>query len=148
MMTQQPPGMPPHRLSLEDESHLSLIATFHYVLAGLYLVGIVFVILHAAIMITVFSQQPGAGQGQMMPGEVKWIFYLMYAVISAFLLLMCAGNVASARYLKQRINRTFSFVIAGLNCVWFPFGTVLGIFSFIVLSRPPVRQSYEARPRI
>jgi len=29
----------------------------------------------------------------------------------------------------------FSLVVAGLNCLQFPFGTVLGVFTFVVLLR-------------
>jgi len=38
----------------------------------------------------------------------------------------------------------FSLIIAGINCVQFPFGTVLGVFTFVVLLRDSVRELYEA----
>jgi hypothetical protein len=44
-------------------------------------------------------------------------------------------NFMSARYLGQRRKRTFSIVTAGLNCISFPLGTALGVFTIIVLSR-------------
>jgi len=49
----------------------------------------------------------------------------------------------SARNMPRRRGRTFSFVTAGLLCLQMPLGTVLGVFTFIVLSRETVRAGYE-----
>ena len=38
----------------------------------------------------------------------------------------------------------FSLVVAGLNCMGFPFATVLGVFTFLVLLRESVVELYEA----
>jgi hypothetical protein len=38
----------------------------------------------------------------------------------------------------------FSLVIAGVNCASFPLGTLLGVFTFIVLLRASVRSLYPA----
>lgn len=39
----------------------------------------------------------------------------------------------------------FHFVI---NCTFFPYGTVLGVFTIIVLQRPTVKMTYAANTRI
>ncbi len=46
--------------------------------------------------------------------------------------------------MRKRKHRIFSFVVAGVNCLQFPFGTALGIFTFIVLSRVGVKMDYDA----
>ena len=38
----------------------------------------------------------------------------------------------------------FSLVVAALDCMGFPFATVLGVFTFIVLLRDSVAELYEA----
>jgi hypothetical protein len=50
--------------------------------------------------------------------------------------------IASGRFLKQRKNYTFSFIIACFSCAAFPFGTILGVFTIIVLSRDSVKRIY------
>ena len=35
-------------------------------------------------------------------------------------------------------------IVAGLNCVHIPLGTVLGVFTLVVLMRDSVRESYDA----
>lgn len=50
--------MPPSQINLEDESHLGILSIFHFVLGGLYLLGIFFLVGHFMIMSMVF-QMPG-----------------------------------------------------------------------------------------
>jgi hypothetical protein len=52
--------------------------------------------------------------------------------------------------MAKRRGRVFSFVVAAILCLFMPFGSVLGIFTIIVLNRLSVRQLYEmesATPR-
>jgi len=50
--------MPPNRINPEDESHLGILSVFHFVLGGLYLLGILFLVGHFMIMSMVF-EMPG-----------------------------------------------------------------------------------------
>jgi uncharacterized membrane protein YfcA len=49
----------------------------------------------------------------------------------------------SGRYLAQRRRRMFSLVMAVVMCLMMPFGTILGIFTLIVLSRNSVQRLYR-----
>jgi hypothetical protein len=40
----------------------------------------------------------------------------------------------------------FSLVIAGVQCMFAPFGTALGVFTIIVLTRDSVRRQYPDYP--
>ena len=42
----------------------------------------------------------------------------------------------------KRRKRMFSYVMAAILCAFMPFGTVLGVFTLIVLGRESVRQLY------
>ena len=44
-------------------------------------------------------------------------------------------NLCTAHYLKRRKARTFCMVVAGLGCILIPYGTLLGVFTLIVLGR-------------
>lgn len=54
--------------------------------------------------------------------------------------------IVSGRSIKRRRRRVFSLIVAGLSCLFFPFGTALGVFTFIVLLRPSVERLYRAVP--
>ena len=62
--------------------------------------------------------------------------------MGALLLVCLVLNALSAMFLRQRTHRIFSVVIAALDCLQIPFGTVLGVFTIIVLLRESVRELY------
>ena len=78
------------------------------------------------------------------------IFGLMFTLIPAVIILggwILAGFIVAAGYfLSKRRHYTFCLVVAGVECVFIPFGTVLGIFAIIVLVRPTVKPLFEAGP--
>ncbi len=67
---------------------------------------------------------------------------VFYFTGGAFIVTAMAVNVLSGMFLLRRRHRVFSLVIAGFNCMWFPFGTALGVFTFIVLLRESVTRLY------
>ena len=68
---------------------------------------------------------------------------LFYLVFGAFIIVKIVMNLMSARYLGQRKNKVFSMVTAALNCLSVPLGTILGVFTLIVLSRQSVDVTYR-----
>ena len=52
--------------------------------------------------------------------------------------------VYSGRCLACRTRRVFSMVMGGISCVQVPFGTILGVFTLVVLQRPSVKALYAA----
>jgi hypothetical protein len=53
--------------------------------------------------------------------------------------------VAGRRVARQR-SRIFCMVVAAMNCTVFPFGTALGVFTLIMLSKNSVKMMYEQSP--
>jgi Na+-driven multidrug efflux pump len=51
-------------------------------------------------------------------------------------------TIVSGRNIGQRRARTFSLVVAGINCLWVPLGTALGVCTLIVLMRESVNKLY------
>jgi hypothetical protein len=129
-----------------DVDHLNLLAIFHFIGAGLALLGILFLLVHFAIFHTVFAN-PKMWENQKdgpPPAEFFAIFQWVYLVMGLWFLASCVLNVLSGLFLRARKHPTFSFVVAGINCVHMPMGTVLGVFTIIVLNRASVRELYEA----
>jgi hypothetical protein len=50
--------------------------------------------------------------------------------------------IIAGQKLKRRESRTFCIVIAALECLIQPFGTVLGVLTIIVLMKPSVIQLF------
>jgi hypothetical protein len=130
-----------------DKQHLNLLSIFHFVGAGLAFLGVGFVLVHYALMSTLTNNAALWAKNQAGPPPAeffamfKW-FYLMFGGWFGTTLLF---NMLAGFYLRARKHRTVCFITAALNCLHIPFGTVLGIFTIIVLVRDSVRRSFEQR---
>ncbi len=139
-----PPDVASQNQQRKDREHLKLLAIFHFVFAGLALVGIGFLCVHYAVMHTVFANpEMWKSQQQAMPPKAFldafiWFYLFMGVLLFTGLVL----NVLSGLFLLQKRNRLFSLIIGGLNCLQIPFGTALGVFTILVLSRDTVRELY------
>jgi lysylphosphatidylglycerol synthetase-like protein (DUF2156 family) len=149
----RPPPVPPtltpevtiQNQQRRDREHLKLLAIFHFVFAGLALVGIAFLFVHYFMMHTMFSNpEMWKSQPQAMPPKAFLdAFIWFYLFMGVMLLTGLVLNLLSGYFLSQKRHRLFSLIIGGLNCLQIPFGTALGVFTIIVLSRDSVRELYS-----
>jgi hypothetical protein len=132
-----------------DADNLRLLAVFHFILAGLSVIGICFLGLHYLLMHSLIAnpavwsnQKNGAPPPAAFFGIFKW-FYIFFGMA----LVSCGiCNLLSGLFIIKRKFRMFSLVVAGLDCMQIPFGTVLGVFTLVVLLRDSVRELYESGP--
>lgn len=130
----------------QDEEYLNLLSIFHYVVAGLTAVFSLFPVLHLVVGIAIVGGAFGGVEGEEVPVFVGWLF-IVIAVIMIAIGLGVAGLIAFAgRAIRQRKNHTFCVVVAAVACLMFPFGTVLGIFTIIILSRDSVKRLFGIFP--
>lgn len=132
-----------------DLDHLNLLSIFHFVGAGLAGVGTMVMMAEFAFMQFVVSN-PALWQNQKGPPPPEFFFVMMKVMYGAMGLWFVASlilNLLSGLFLRQRRHRTFSLVVAAINCLHVPAGTVLGIFTIIVLVRNSVRELYEQTER-
>ena len=51
--------------------------------------------------------------------------------------------LTTGRFLARRKHYMFCLVMGGVECLFMPFGTVLGVFTIIILMKEPVKQLFE-----
>ena len=51
-------------------------------------------------------------------------------------------TIYAGRCVQKRTDRMFILVIAGLNCALIPWGTLLGVATFMVLQMPLARREF------
>lgn len=133
-----------------DEEHLRLLSLFHYISGGITLVLATFAFIPFVIMRLVFSQMDpsqfeGPGPDPQMMVSGLFSVYIGFTVLG---ILFGAAKLVSAWVLRRKQWRLFSMVVAVPSLLFIPYGTILGIMTFIVLSRPSVGMLYEeARSR-
>jgi succinate dehydrogenase hydrophobic anchor subunit len=128
---------PSATLSDQDREHLRLLSIFHYIVAGITGLFALFPIIHLVIgLMLVTGNMPNSKP------EKAWFgwFFVVFAAVFILCGLTLAGFIAHAgRCLATRRKRTLCIVMAALSCMMMPFGTVLGVFTLIVLMRPSVQ---------
>lgn len=125
----------------DDEKYLDLLAIFHYILGALTaLVSCVF-FLHLAIGIAmlckVFDEKNAP------PKFIAWFFIVFSVVIISLGWTLAGFIIASGLRIKKRVSRTFCLVLAGLECMLMPLGTVLGVFTIVVLMKDSVKSLFS-----
>jgi hypothetical protein len=128
-----------------DADHLKLLSVFHFVGAGLAVLGILFLLGHYAVFNAFFSN-PKMWENQKQtppPAEFFAIFKWFYVIFAVWFVGSGILNLLSGLFIRSRKHRTFSLVVSGINCLHIPLGTVLGVFTMIVLIRESVRELYE-----
>ncbi|UCH30208.1 MAG: hypothetical protein JSV06_04060 [Myxococcales bacterium] len=147
----------------EDREHLSALSIGHFILAGVALFSgipaLVWGVAGAKLVDEVggdlsramgdISGQAGAdpfgGGADAMLRDVETLLVtaivagLSIAVISAIHLTVVGVKI------RQRRWWTFCYLTGWGECLMFPFGTILGIFTIIVLGRPSVKRLFGVK---
>jgi hypothetical protein len=127
-----------------DEQSLKLLSIFHYVVAGMTALVGCFPIIHLTIGIAVLSGQWSPEPNNPPAAAIMgWAFTLVAGSIIVAMWSLAAVIACAGRFLQSRRRRMFCLVVAGLECTMMPFGTVLGVFTIIVLLRPSVQRLFE-----
>ncbi len=129
------------RQRILDEEHLRLLRICYFIMAGTAGFALLFGTLYLAMGLffaASFSSLPHTAPNAP-PAFMGWIF----VAIGGFIVVLAGSGATlcllTGRALGRRQSRTLCFITAGLCCLQIPFGTALGIFTFIVLGRPSVQ---------
>ena len=126
----------------QDEQYLDLLSIFHYVVAGLTALFSSVFLIHVGIGIAMVS---GAFEGGDPAARVfGWVFIIFPSVLILGGWALAVVMVMAGGRLKKRVSRMFCMVVAGCECVLMPFGTVLGVFTIIVLMKDSVKELFAA----
>jgi hypothetical protein len=131
----------------QDQEHLKILSIFHYVVGGISAMFSFFPIFHLGMGIfmmasALFSNDPEMNGG----GPMFALFGAMFTLIPAALILaglaFSACLIFAGYNLAKKQRYMFCLVMAGISCVFTPFGTVLGVFTIIVLCRESVKELF------
>jgi len=132
-----------------DTEQLNLLAIFHYVVAGLGALCSFFPLLYTTIgVIFIFAARHGTAKPDedLPPEFLGWIFAVLGSLLFLMGIAMAICVLISGRSLALRKRYSFAFVMACIECLFIPFGTILGVFTIVVLSRESVRRLFSTAP--
>jgi len=126
-----------------DEEHLRLLKIAYYITAGVTAFFSVFALFYVAlggVMMSSGGLPQAPGQDPRLMGSIFLIMGL------AFLIFGGAGTFLmwyAARCLGNHRRRVYCLIVAALCCLQIPYGTAIGVCTFIVLGRDSVKELFE-----
>lgn len=129
---------------LITEHDLRLLSIGFFVQAGIAAFYTIMLLAYAGFASVILAgiAQPANDSGQNLPPG-----FLPFMSIFMLILALIAGAYTVALFvaglwLRRFRNILFIQVVAAFNCVAIPYGTVLSIFTFLVLQRPSAKQMF------
>ena len=126
------------QLTNDDISQLKSLALAHLILGWLGVVFSLFPLIYVAVAVGVLTGL----LDNVMPPIAAWLLLVLGITFVILGEVMSICIILSGKHLKQRTGYTFSFVVACVSCISVPVGTILGIFTIIVLARPSVKAAF------
>ena len=133
----------------QDLEHLRLLSIFHYILGGIMACFACIPLIHVAMgLFLMFAPAIMESHSHNPAANAPPAFLGLFFVILGGLFVLTGWTIAAltifaGRNLARRRSHTFCFVVACILCLWIPFGTVLGVFTIIVLNRPTVKPLFD-----
>ncbi|MBI1247222.1 hypothetical protein GC197_05180 [bacterium] len=129
-----------------DREHLKLLTIFYYIFAALDLFGLLVIGTQAVVMGTLFASMDHMpkmkGHETSAPPDIFPFISGILAAYAVIIGIVMVCHLITARSLSTRTNYTFCIVIGAVTCLSFPLGTILGVFTIIILIRPSVKSLF------
>src|SRR5215472_2486188 len=123
----------PTRQSILDEEHLRLLRIGYFIHGGITaffsLFGLMYIFMGILVSSLPMTGTDGAGPP---PRFIGVIFAVMGAVFVVVGGVFAVLQFLAAQGLGRRRSRTLCLVAAAVSCIFIPYGTALGICTFIL----------------
>ncbi|RKZ03184.1 hypothetical protein DRQ21_06580 [Candidatus Fermentibacteria bacterium] len=127
----------------QDGDMISLVSIFHFVLGGFQMLFSLVGLVYVAIGAMMASGAMESTKGNPPPPELGWIFggvgvvFVLVFITVGFLTIRTGINI------RRRRRRTFCMVIDSILCLMVPFGTIVGIFGLVLLTKAETVKEFE-----
>jgi hypothetical protein len=130
--------------TMDTTAHdLKILSICYYIHAGIVGCSSLFILGYAAFVGTLIETiQQNQASGREVP---PWLGPLLATILIVVFFLaagMALCQFLTGRWLTRHKHKLFCEIIAGITCLAIPYGTTLGVFTFLVLGRPEAKRLF------
>jgi hypothetical protein len=129
-------------LSARDQTQLGLLGLAHNLVAALEAVAALFPVAYLSTGMEIITDR--FAEIPELTHSFGWSVIAWSIATIVLSLTMAVLTFIAGWRLAQRHAHSFCLTVAAINCFFFPFGTVVGVLTIIVLKRPAVREAFGA----
>ncbi|QYA26955.1 hypothetical protein G3I01_16120 [Gramella sp. MT6] len=125
---------------MDQEEHNLRIFKILYIIKGIFiLVFSLIPLFYIFLGVYIFNENEMAEENSQLGGEI-----VMFIGIALFLFFLVMGilTLLTAKYLGEKRNYDFIFVMAIINCLTGILGIILGVFTILELNKAQVKRLF------
>jgi len=127
-----------------DNEHLNLLSLFHLISGIFTLVYSVFMALYFGFVTFILNMGNKLNAANSdFPFEFMNAIMFVFTIVLFIAIILGVAKIFCSKFIKQKTNRVFCIVICCIECFSFPYGTLLGVLSIMVLNRNSVKEIYN-----
>jgi hypothetical protein len=130
-------------VTTRNDGLLSVVSVFHFVLGGFQMLFSLVGLLYVALGVLIASGAMESAKGNPPPPVLGWVFSGFGAVFVLMFLVVGFLTLRTGLNIKQRRQRSFCIVVDSILCLMIPFGTVVGVFGLVLLTKSETAEEFE-----
>jgi hypothetical protein len=131
-----------YRQGIIDEDQIGLLPILYWVSAGMSMFVSLYFLIYVALG-TAFVFIPSTPSASAPPAAIGWLFVTIGLVGFAILMGLGVLKLMAGFWIRKRTHRVAVMVVAAISCLEVPYGTLTGVFTFLVLSRASVAARFD-----
>jgi hypothetical protein len=130
------------RQAIADDASVRMLSVFFWVSGAVTGLLALYFLIYVAFGVVVLMTPVSSSAGDAFPGFFGWMFAVIGVLGFGFATALALVKVMCGFWLRQRRHRVVIMVVAGLACLEFPWGTLLGVMTFMLMARPSVAEEF------
>jgi hypothetical protein len=127
----------------QDLQYLRTLSIFYYVVGGLVALFSCFALIYLIVGVVFVAAPPPSGGGAPPPPELGWFFIILSSLAILVGWSWAAAIMVAGWFLGRCKHYMYCLVLGCSTLLFQPLGTILGVFTIILLIRPTVKELFE-----
>jgi hypothetical protein len=127
-----------------DTEHLRLLRIGYFISAATNLIWVFFPLIYVVMgALIFFGGFNGAKPSEAPPRGIGLVIMSIGIAISLIMAAFTVLKLLTARAIGKRRSKGLIFATAAISCLGVPWGTALGVLTFLVITRPSVASQFS-----